>query len=437
MYINFSWIGIDPDPGGDVTVHTVTNLSFAPQTDLTGNTLPVNEYTCDVMTTEEIPYEACSCVLYDDRDQLWCAWPVFKAQKIADNCTRITCRSWLNLLEHKQMAAAMYDGETAKDAIDACFGAEYSNYYTVANSIKNKTISGYAPEQTARERLTWILFVVSGYARDVYRSDVQFTAVDETAALIPYEHTYMRPSVDLGEWVTGLRATTYSYAEGTPQTGDDYVTVDGVDYIVTTGEVILTDPETTGIVRANVVPVEGITLVNSGNVSGILTRLARYWFNRTEVEMEVINNRKYRPGDLVTVYISDDEMATGYIQQASFQFGKQAKSKLKLVGAAMVECAKLTVNFMHNNKRIGRQTYTLPVGYQFSIESQYLDKTTGGHRYIYRPTENAEGTMIAGGLTIDIDYEIALDLYKNVLHIISVDDVTEQSSGGETIGVIA
>jgi len=74
----------------------------------------------------------------------------------------------------------------------------------------------------------------------------------------------------------------------------------------------------------------------------------------------------------------------------------------------------------------------------FSITNPYLDKMRNGHRIIYRPTtENAEGTMVAGGLTVTVNYEIALDLYEGVLHIVSVDEITEQSSGGETIGVIA
>ena len=39
-------------------------------------------------------------------------------------------------------------------------------------------------------------------------------------------------------------------------------------------------------------------------------------------------------------------------------------------------------------------------------------------------------------MTVNVNYEIALDLYQGVLHIISVDEVTEESSGGEQIGVI-
>lgn len=418
----------------------VKSPSFAPQTDLTGNSLPVSEYTVDVILPEPLPSPVDGCTLYDDMDQRWCSWPISKVINISDNCLRITCSSWLKALDYRDMESEMYDGKTAADAIADCFGTGHSGDYTVSNSIANETLTGFVPEQTARERLTWILFAVGGYARDVYRSNALLTAVDESETLIPLEHTYSRPSVDRADWVTGLKLTVYTFSQGTQEEWeeDDNSYMLPAPWIMTSSSFSLSNPLAPLNTPENVVEIDNLYLINSANVSDIAARLSNYWFNPVEVRMDVINNRAYRPGDLVTGYISEDEMVTGYIQQASFQFGKQAMSTLRLIGVETAESDKLTINYLYNNTRIGRMRYSLPIGYSFSIENPYLDKISNGHRYIYRPlTDNAEGTMVEGGVTVNVNYDIALDLFEGVLHVISVDEVTEQSSGGETIGVIA
>ena len=143
-------------------------------------------------------------------------------------------------------------------------------------------------------------------------------------------------------------------------------------------------------------------------------------------------------GDLLDVYTGEASMVKGYVKQISFAFGHQAKSTVSLIGCEKLETDVLTVNYMCDNKRIGRAKYSLPVGMAFSIENKYLDKTTkDSHRRVYRPTSAAAtGTMVSGGLTVNVTYEVYLDLFDGVLHVIGVDEITAQSSGGITTGVI-
>lgn len=110
MYLTLWWI-TDYNPStGEVTTqggdYPIKNLNFSPQTDLTGNSLPINEYTCDVITegmyggvtTDAITHE-----LRDDLDRLWAGWQIYKAIRISDTCVRVTCRSWINELDYIQM----------------------------------------------------------------------------------------------------------------------------------------------------------------------------------------------------------------------------------------------------------------------------------------------------------------------------------------------
>ena len=437
------WEMEDPETGLPVVkggeYHNVCNLNFAPQTDLTGNSLPINQYTIDIITEDDIPTETVGHTLYDDRDFLWADWPITKVQRIAPNCVRVTASSWLHKLDNWQMEAVMYEDEPASDAIEACFGTG-SRDYSINSAIAAKTVTGFAPAQTARERLTWLCFVLGAFVVDTFRDDARITGIDSSTTLIPLERTYMRLTVDADKWVTGLKITSYSFREGTQEEWetDDNSYMFPTPWIATPQTVTLANSYAPEGTPANVIEIDSIYLINPSNVSEIAARLAQYWFNPTTVQADVVNNRLYRPGDLVQVYTGLDTMVSGYIQQESFAFGKQSMSTIKLIGALDVELAKLTVNYTYQGGRIQKEEYMLPVGLPFTIDTLYVDKTEGGRRRIYRPTaDTVEGTMVAGGVTENVTCEIALDLYEGVLHVLIVDEITEESSGGIYTGVIS
>ena len=302
MFIEIDWIeSIDPVTGEVVMgggEYPIKNLQFAPQADLTGETLPVNEYSCEVITTDDIPIDSIGCLLYDGMRQLWSAWPMRKVERISDSSFRITATSWLYWLGFQPMDAKMYDGETVGAAIAECFGSR-AYLVQVSPSITFQTLSGYAPAQSARDRLTWILFAVGAYIVDVFRDDMYIRPVDNTQTEIPYGRTFMRPAITENDWVTELRVTAYTYTAGTPLDTDTYVTVGGVDYIVTEQVISLSNPLAPADAPENVKEYKDINLVNDDNVNDIINRLAAYWFNRTEVSLDCINNKQYRPGDLV------------------------------------------------------------------------------------------------------------------------------------------
>ena len=426
----------------DQTTYTeLRDLSFAPQTDVTGNSLPINEFAVSIITSDAIAYGQYA-ELYNDVNTRFAKYWIVYAEREGD-AVRVVGRSDIALLDGVTLPAVMYNSEPIADVLDGVMvrqaggGMVASIDYSLASALSGVTISGYCPEQSARERLQWICFVAGAYVRSFFNGMTRIQPLDTTETLIPIEKTYWRPAIKYSDWVTAVRVTAFSFAAGTPQTTDEWVQVGSTYYIVTRQVFTLTNNEAPATAADNVVDIDGVYLVNAANANGILSYLALLYFRRAEITMDVIDNGEYRPGDRLMVYGAEDQLFVGYAQSAAFGFGKQSKATLQLVAVDTVEGAALRVTYKWGDLTLGMAKYVFPVGYSYSIQNMYLDRTMGGHRYIFRPTtDSITGTMVEGGLTVTVNYQVALDLYKNALHIISVDEVTEESSGGEQIGVI-
>ena len=440
MYVTISHTAA----GGTITYKDYTkvrNLSFSPEVNLIGESLPVNEFTCEIITTDTAAIGE-TAELYDDLDNLWASYWITYSERQDAKTLKITAKSLLFLMENAgNMPAEMYSGKSATDAIEESIeapGSRFSVSLSIDSSFANATLDGFVPEQSARERLLWILFVIGAYCKTAFNNKVEVLPLDNTDTLIPLGVTFWKPTVTYQDWVTSLSAKAYSFVQGTPETTDEYVTdANGVTYIVTSTEVSLANPTAPSAAPENVVSVDDVYLINSNNVSAILAHLSTRYFKRTEVEADVINNAEYQPGDHVTVYADESTLYSGYIERADFAFGLQARSRLKLTACDNVQCAKLTILCVYDGTQIGKQEYMLPVGYAYSIQMLFIDWTMAKHRYIFRPTQSTvTGTMPSEGATVTVNYAVALDLYQGVLGIVSVDNITTQTEDGLVVGVI-
>ena len=141
--------------------------------------------------------------------------------------------------------------------------------------------------------------------------------------------------------------------------------------------------------------------------------LIAFYFNRVEVSADAINNGEYTPGERVAVPVDSSQLYQGYINRCDFSFGYQARSKLNITGALSVESATLTVLYMYSSTQVARRTYLLPKGYEYTIETEYIDRTVNGHRSIFRPDiETITGTL-TGDATQTVSVQIALDYYSD------------------------
>jgi len=415
----------------DVEFTSLKNLSFSPQTDLTGSSIPINTFTVDVVTDQSISVGEYA-LLKDDLDNLWAKYIVTSAEKIDPETVRVECKSTLYLCERYKLDAVMYNNTSLSSVLDFVLiipteaqGTTVTLDYTLDSSFSGHTITGYCPEQTPRERLLWICFVIGAYVKTYFNGQIEILPIPIAETSVPLEKTYWRPSLTYRDYVTSIKVKYYSFAAGTPATTDKYVTVGETHYIITESEMSLTNTNAPSGLPKNELTVEGVYLINQNNANAVLNFLARWHFNRQAVDADVIDNAEYMPGQKLSVFTDPKTIVTGFVDNASFSFGKQAKAKLHLIATVGVESSMLTILYVWDTIQIGKATYSFPEGFVYSISNPYIDMTMNGHRYIFRPINAAcTGTMGADDETKTEQETPALDLYQRLLEIISVDEAT-------------
>ena len=407
------------------------NLRYSPSADIISSRVSVDEVECDIKTETAIQVGYCA-ELKDENDDLWfygrITWAEFKEESIM----HVIVSSELTFLDRFMLPAKMYTGQTAKAAIQECFLNTGATVLFDETAVAGKTVTGFANEQSNRNRLQHILFACGLYIKSSFVQHPTVTVMDSANyEWINESKVFWKPTPVWKEYVTAVNCFQYSFQEGTPQSGDEYVT-DGVKtWIVTHQNVKLTNPNVPSIAATNEVHVEDVMLINQNNVSDILSSMALYYFQRLEVDLDVVNDGEYLVGKKYTIPMNatDNEGASGYCEELDFTFGTHKKSKMKLGACVTVPCHKLVISYISLDDPqllITKRTYTLPEGYPYSISNPYLTLAWQGHEYVFRPTTNAvTGTMGSSDQTATVNCRIALDLDMDdrILQIISVDEV--------------
>lgn len=416
---------------GNEDYSEIKSLSFAPDADLTGDSLPVNSFTVDVITDDEISIGA-TAALYDDTDVLFASYSIIYAERVQENIVRIKAESIIGVLSRRNRDLAMYENEPVTNILANLFMG-LSNAYTLDSSFSGVLISGYCPPQTCRERLQWLCMVMGAYCKTAFNTCVEILPVDDSnMKSISMVDTFWRPEIVYKDYVTKITVRAYTYTQGTPDVTDEWISdgTSGDYYIQTWQDYSLTNSAAPAGAPENEVKVTDVTIINPANVSAVLSRLAAYYFNRDEINLSAINNGDYHPGDYVMAFVDDLTIRKGFIRTAVFSFGLQAKSALKLIMTGGTDSAVLIIKRMYGNTQLAREVYRLPVGYAYSFENRFIDMLLNGHRYVFRPTTpRVEGTIASGTQTKNVAYAVALDYHENILHIVSVDDSTEPTAG--------
>lgn len=409
----------------------IRNLSFSPETDITGSSIPVNQFFVEIKTDDVIGV-GINAYLYDDQGDLWAKYWITESVIVDEGWYRVTAESIILLLDRFTLPAAVYSAESVSNVLDTIFDTIASVYpgetvYTLDPALASATVTGYCPEQTARERLLWVVFSIGGYLKTYFNEYAEIVKLDTTLTAIPEDVTFWKPEISYGDYVTAVKVRAYTYTQGTPQTVDEWVT-DGTDYYIQTyQDFTVTNPSIPITVTDNVVSIDNVTIINQTNAATILNVLSQYYFKRIEIKAEVLDDGEFLPGDKCQIS-TGDRLLAGYITKADFKFGTAKKATLQFAQSDILDAAKLILQYMWGNILLKQVSYMIPVGYAYSISNPYIDEVVESHRYIFRPQNaSATGTMVSGGMTDQEAYDVALDWYELELYVIDVDEVSESN----------
>lgn len=408
-----------------IAYSAINSLGFSPEVDLTNSSMPINEFECRIFTNNVIQFGQWA-ELRDDLDRLWARFWLRYAERIGRDddkqtyIVRIIGQSPIAFLERVRLPAE-YLNDTAYNLIQNVLDyvgnmgqmGDIIRDHVVASDFASIQITGFAPEQTARERLQWLLMTAGGYIQSYFDTVIHINKVSTSGSkVIPIEKTFWKPTVSHRDYVTKIKIHAYTYTQGTPASTDKYVT-DGTHYWIVQEQVIsLNNSNAPSGAPENIVEIEGVTIISPSRASTIATNLVAYYFDRTEVDVDVINNAEYIPGDRVTVHTDDDQLRTGYVDHADFSFGVQARARLHLTAAQSVDGRTLTILYKWGDIQIASQTYFLPRGYTYSITTLYQDISMSGHRYIFRPLTAVVSGTLTDNTTVTVNCEVALDWYS-------------------------
>lgn len=425
MYIKYS-----PDEWTTRTYRTLKSLTFAPETDLTLSSIPVNEFQADIITADQIPVGA-MVELRDDLDNLWARFRVMKQERVDNQTLRVLAQSELALLDAWTMPSNKYTNVpvntfiywmmTESPASGRIYGGINIDVDPAFNSAR---IDGFVPEQTARERLQWALISIGGMLKQSFTGTMTIVEAPilapntSTAQLIPLSDTFAGAEITHKEPVTTLSVTGYdNFKTYIPeeQSGWDWESIedsDGTTWYYTKAVYDLENEDAEDL-TGQTVTISDDMLISNTYAMQTLIRLSRAYFRQTEITVDVINNAQYVPGQKVRVYTDENTVYGGWIKSCSFTFGVQARSRLVIsADDEPMETAVLTFIYKHSFEdnygihgfTLGQRKLVLPVNESYRVEHPTISVDVVGELVPYVPNTAVSTGILSANTTLTILY---------------------------------
>lgn len=256
---------------------------------------------------------------------------VKQINNLGNNLYEIQGYSLVYRLDTPKVPAKYYNGVSLAVAlkdVEKNANGSFGVTYNVDTALSGKTITGYCPEQTARERLQQLCWAVGGYVSCACSALINILTIPSTAqGTVPKSEIYAFPTVANEDEVARINLTVHTYTAGT--SGDDIVVdADGNKYVHTTSTLTMANTALTGVSNREI-SVDNATLVNSSNAQATLLRMASVYFN-SGTWYGTTTPQGYIPGQMVQAEDRDGQKRQGYISALTYSFGKGAATTMEL-----------------------------------------------------------------------------------------------------------
>lgn len=289
-----------------------------------------------------------------------------ESSRTAKNLYSISCIDYIGVIDRGRFLGGLYDDYNAVSLIDDIMDGTRIPY-SVDDSFKEATVSGYIPICSKREALLYVCFVIGAIA-DTSRSDrINIAPLDqELKKEFSWEETFDTGRVDISSKITAVTLSAYVYTkddteklkklfEGILLPGRHTITWKKpcYDYVITGAEIEKSDvnycvvnieQETEVLISGreyeeseieyrrnnpiikltdieNVVSSDGCRLVNRDNAEQILDRLYEYTMQTEGIETRLVLPGNIKVGDTVAIPSAYDDTLKCILTRVNLNFG--------------------------------------------------------------------------------------------------------------------
>lgn len=437
---------------GGTRYNNLKSVSFEPQYDPRMESLPVNEFTAEIVTETDI--EGTSADLYhtviqdvantwtQDEQCLAYNYQITKNERTGKDTIKIRAQSWVYILDKRILPAKMYRGTAIAEFMNDVFdGATVNDVYNSIScdytySTPPQNVTMYCPQQTARERLLWYCLA---YGKRVIQwgnydslngeqSLYSIRIVDHYNSVavprrIAYDDTFYKPSVKKVSSNSTLELYEYVSSTQTEKQGEVWrrcVVVEPGETesgLETDGEVWYVKVRMQQFKRSASAFKDDTATIKDGlyvyNPSSVYTVP---WFYDYEVELDALWSMRvpmsqrdlyFMPGDTVEFYVDDETMCKGIIKSTSFIFGKRERLHMVIV----TDLEPLTVytaivRYMYNGAQLGHYGPTHP-DRPYALQLPDITVKTANGDMVFEPTQYSSKYIYADSNTdVTIQYRL-------------------------------
>ena len=404
------------------TYRDTKNFNLEMTADITGTSLPVNYFTVDIQTKINI-FTGRTAYLYSDTGLWIMTGTVSEVKRLDDNFVQIRVENRIAELDKIILSPKFYNNASALNVAADCG----------INIDVSQRITGYCPQQTARERATMLATVTGTYWNEGRQ---RLTSSSVQSVYFDANNTYRQPYRETQKQATKFRAVAYSYREDIPTETDEWVEYNGSYYIVTKTEIETgsTDPD------AKTVDVSNNPLISTDNVSSVLQRLANYHSTKDIVTGDLrIGGSLIYPGNYVNMYFRENQRVQGQLENVAYSQGGELKGSVSLVNTTTTNLRRVILSCQCKWKGgtrilqtfefwlIGNYSITMPdltMDYSVAVKDDPTStkgQLYGGYTIFFSPIERVVRGTASGVYNYEVcEYEITKiigDEGADIMHI--------------------
>lgn len=306
------------------------NVRITAEASITSSEVAVNTLNFTLDSEEDIDYmfQFKQPVFAYDNDSLIGVFYIDDSTHRAKGLYDVSCIDAIGVLDEDPFPAEVYSAKPAKALLEEIIDGHFE--LKLDGALAAVGVSGYIPPVSRRQALQQVAFAL-GAIIDTSGTEAIRVYLDKenTPSRFPETRVYTGGTVDMSAIVTAVRVVSHSYS--TEGTGYDTVTVDGVTYYHTTGEVTINNPKATASDKANVVEVKSATLINPGNVDAIARHLYEFYTKRSRQRVRIVMEGE-RPGDRIAAPTPWGTYVSGFITRMDIVLSGIAAADLEVIG---------------------------------------------------------------------------------------------------------